>query len=86
MAAGGVGYVTHGAGLVAIPLDGEWIAATAPTMGEAFELALASDGLGVDEGGRMAAPHLTLDDAIEELSVWATGHMTSVVGRQAAAA
>lgn len=85
LSAGGIGYVAAAAGLVAVPLDHEWIAAIAPTLDEAIDFALESDGMQMEDGDMMAVPHLTLEDAIDELLAWASGRMTRVVvGREAA--
>lgn len=76
--AGGLAYRSGDAFLVVYPIDDEWIASKSSTLEGALELAIASDGLATDDGLDQTRPHLTIEDAIEEVAEWCDGRMTLI--------
>jgi len=80
IAAHGVAYSSDTGYLIAVPIDGEWVTAAAPTLDDAIAYAIESDGREMADDDRKATPHLTMTDAIDQLTEWAGGRMTRIVG------
>ncbi len=67
---GGIALSVGEGFFVAVPLDGEWVAAFGYHLGDTYHAVIRSDGLAGTYDGIDVAPYIDREEAIEAASEW----------------